>query len=129
MPYHSSGAVTLKFNSGRSWEMPDMLPLYVALGWTPPQEFMDDVMNSALLAGGRVQTRSIEAKPMALGYLRKTPDESGTPASEIVPELPGTLASNLPEGFLTKLTQTMQQAKLGGGRVQTRGLSGQSGFR
>jgi len=100
---HSSGDVTLTFTSGRSWKMPHMILLYVELGWVPPKDFIDDVMNSTLGATRCEQYRSttFESEPTHIGYL----NPKDTPI-----EKPFKINNGIPKGFLCKLEEYMQVA-------------------
>jgi hypothetical protein len=106
----SSGDVTLNFSSGNSWEMPDMAPLYVELGWVPPQAFINDVMNNKLTAGERLQTRGMSVKEK-IGYL--------SPSTHPLPLVRNTSIS---EDFSNKLAQLMREAGNLGNRAQTKGI-------
>jgi hypothetical protein len=105
---HSSGDFTLAFQSGRSWTMPDMAFLYLELGWVPPKDFMDDVMNSPLLTDRRQSTGT------RIGYLNPTDNPLPKPFK---------INDALPTGFLEKLETHFLQAAVTGNRVQTRGAS------
>ncbi len=96
----SSGDVTMSFHSGRSWVMPDMILLYVELGWVPPQDFIEDVMNSPLAAGDRRQTRSLSKQPTPVGYLN--------PRENPIPK-PFRINPRLPEVFLDRLEACYDQ--------------------
>ncbi|MEZ0224542.1 MAG: hypothetical protein ACAH83_08315 [Alphaproteobacteria bacterium] len=109
---YSSGDVTLCFSSGRSWQMPDMARLYIELGWVPPKEFVDDVMNSVLTDGARRQTRGLPAAPQAIGYLN--------PKDHPLPR-PFAISEELPAGFLEKMEEHMKAAADMGHRIQTNG--------
>ena len=103
-PWTSSGDVTLRFEGGASWQMPDMILHYVAdHGWHPPKEFVADVMLGVLAGGQRVQTRSW---PKRVGYLSEA----------------AILGESVPEGFVEKLAALMKQASDGGDRLQTKGV-------
>ena len=108
--YRSSGDVTLCYASGRSWVMPDMVRLYVELGWVPPKEFVDDVMNSDVVDGDRRQTRGVPQKPQPVGYLN--PKDNPLPR-------PFKVSDELPAGFLEKLESHMKLAAEMGYRGQT----------
>lgn len=57
-PNTSSGDNEVTFDNGRSWRFPDALVYYIYdCGYTPPQEFIDDVENAAVTNGHRFQTR------------------------------------------------------------------------
>lgn len=106
----SSGDVNLTFVNGRKWVMPDMILHYVAdHSWSPPQEFIDDVMSGELANSGRVQTRGINIGEVLdggrVGYL------SGSLKQGIVPE-----------SFIDRLEQLMKKAEDVGNRVQTKGV-------
>lgn len=104
-PNTSSGDVTLVFESGRIWEMPDMILHYVAdHGWLPPAEFVDDVLRGQVVSGNRLQTKSVVA-PTRIGYL------SGQYRQGAVPR-----------GFVEKLESLMLQAARMGERRQYRGM-------
>ena len=99
----SSGDVTIKFENGHSYVMPDMILHYVAdHGYQPPVQFMDDVMNGKFAGGNRAQTKDM---PTMVGYLTE----------DFVP-------GNVPEGFVGKLEQLMKMADDSGNRRQTRGM-------
>lgn len=101
----SSGDVTIKFDSGRTWEMPDMILHYVAdHKWLPPADFIDDVMNRQFAGGERLQTKSATT-PTKVGYL-SGPFETG----------------EVPENFVEKLESLMRQASESGDRKQYRGM-------
>ena len=101
----SSGDVTLVFDFGRMWEMPDMILHYVAdHNWQPPAEFIDDVMNHNLVAGQRAQTKS-PTRPTRIAYL-SGPFRTGP----------------VPAGFVEKLESLMKQVAEMGKRVQYRGF-------
>lgn len=101
----SSGDVTLIFDSGCVWEMPDMILHYIAdHGWQPPAEFVDDVMNCKLIGGERLQTKS-PVTPTKIAYLNG-PFTQGP----------------VPNGFVEKLESLMHQAAREGNRVQYRGV-------
>ena len=91
--WRSSGDVTLSFSSGRSWVMPDMARLYVELGWVPPREFVDDVMNSLLVDSA--------SRPQPVGYLHAKNDPLPRPFK---------VSDELPKGFLQKLEGLMAEA-------------------
>jgi hypothetical protein len=95
---HSSGDVVMSFSSGRAWIMPDMAPLYIELGWVPPQAFIDDVMHAELMSADRNQTRST-VPPTPVGYL--------TPKKH---PLPLTMCEDIPEFFLIRLEFLMEKA-------------------
>jgi len=100
----SSGDVTLHFDSGRSYVMPDMILHYIVdHGWVPPNEFIDDVMNREVAASGRRQMRG--RGPMPIGYLKETFQ-----------------AGSVPSGFADKLEILMAAAALNGCRLQTKSL-------
>lgn len=98
----SSGDVTFVFENGNNWVMPDMITHYVVdHGWAPPQEFINDVMNSKLVGGGRMLTRGLKKR---VGYLK------------------GSLEKGVvPEGFITRLKTLLGEADGMGNRVQTKG--------
>lgn len=93
-PY-SSADVTLTFESGRSWQFPWIgLPHYIVEhGFCPPQQFIDDVMNSKVVGGDFAQTKSI---PTLVGYLRHP---------ETIP------TGEIPEGFVEKLAELVEGAR------------------
>lgn len=97
----SSGDVTMVFDSGRGWEMPDMILHYVAdHAWLPPTEFVKDVMGSTLVAGRRDQSKGA-VRPVRIAYL------SGTFPT-----------GSVPDGFIERLEGLMKEADAMGGRVQ-----------
>jgi len=101
----SSGDVTLIFDSGRAWEMPDMILHYVAdHNWQPPADFVDDVMNHQLVGGQHPQTKSL-AIPTKIAYLSGSFTEGP-----------------VPKGFIEKLESLMYKAAREGHRVQYRGM-------
>lgn len=103
--HFSSGDVTMFFDSGGVWEMPDMIKHYVAdHGWDPPVAFIDDVMNHNLVEGRRAQTKSPASLPRKIAYL--SGDFERGP---------------VPEGFIERLVALMEQADQMGQRVQYRG--------
>ena len=92
----SSEDVILYFENGNSWMMPAMILHYIAdHQWKPPQEFVDDVMNSKLTDTARRWTLDISetSEPQKVGYL-SGPFEEGS----------------VPDGFVGKLQALMQQA-------------------
>lgn len=100
----SSGDVTLIFDSGRAWQMPDMILHYVAdHEWQSPTEFVDDVMNHRLTGGERLQTKGF-VQPTRIAYLTG-PYTKGP----------------VPNGFVEKLQALVDQAARSGNRVQYRG--------
>ncbi|MFA6097780.1 MAG: hypothetical protein WC788_09240 [Candidatus Paceibacterota bacterium] len=101
----SSGDVTLHFDSGRSYVMPDMILHYIVdHGWVPPKSFVDDVVNNKVVESGRVQMRG-GGGPTPVGYL-KGPFETGS----------------VPRGFVEKLEILMAAAEQNGYRMQTKSL-------
>lgn len=99
----SSGDVTLAFDSGRTWVVPDMILHYVAEhGYQPSAFFVHDVTRETLRSGSRSQTKGV-TEPIREGYL-SGPFPSGA----------------VPEGFFVALWRVMRQAERGGRRVQTR---------
>lgn len=105
----SSGDVNLTFENGHKWVMPDMILHYVAdHGWSPPADFVEDVMSGTLVDFGRSQTRSISLGQIydgkKVGYL------SGYFEKGVVPER-----------FVDKLEALMQIAGSAGNRSQTKG--------
>lgn len=106
--HFSSGDSTLVFDSGRSWEVPDMILHYVFdHGWQPPEGFIDDVMTHKLVEGQRLQTKSPMSAPTRIGYLTGS-----------------FVQGSVPDGFIEKLEALLKQASLMGERVQYRGLAG-----
>lgn len=104
-PITSSGDVTLHFDSGRSYVMPDMILHYIAdHHWAPPKEFIEDVMNGGIVASDRRQTRSCNSL-VSVGYLRDTFKEG-----------------RVPDGFIEKLEILMAAASQNGDRLQTKSL-------
>lgn len=123
--FYSSGDVTICFDSGRSWRMPDMAPLYVELGWVPPQKFIDDIMNAKITASQREQTFGVDTVE-PVGYIN--PKDNPLPR-------PFKVSDKLPAGFLDKLSACMEEAANFGfnrdrsgrsvtnsGRMQTKGF-------
>ena len=101
----SSGDVTLKFDGGAAFVVPDMITHYVRdHGFQPPKSFVDAVMNRELIGGDRRQTRGVAAAPEEVGYLR-----GEFPKGEV------------PPSFLAKLERVIELASRDGGRAQTRG--------
>ena len=109
--YYSCGDVRLISGCGKSWKMPDMAPLYVALGWEPPKEFVDDIMLGKITGGGRVETRDL-ARPERIGYLN--------PRDNLLPLEP---SPNVPAGFARKRLDVMRQAESGGGHTESESLT------
>lgn len=115
-PITSSGDVTMVFDSGHTWTMPDMILHYVAdHQWLPPALFIADVMNGKLVAGERLQTKGDPIHHESIGYLSGA-FETG----------------EVPVGFIEKLEALMKQSDEMGqregylsvritGRRQTRG--------
>lgn len=104
----SSGDVTLEFENGHIYEMPDMILHYIAEhSWVPSKSFMDDVLNERLAAGRRLQTKGLN-ETIKIGYL-----------SGPLPDNPNVL---LP-GFFMRLWSLMRQAQRMGKRSVTRGIS------
>jgi hypothetical protein len=99
----SSGDVTLMFDNGHAWEMPDMILHYIAdHNWLPPEEFIKDVMERELVAASRLQTKA--------------------PATRIAYLSGPFVAGEVPAGFVEKLQRLMRQAEIAGSRIQYRGL-------
>jgi hypothetical protein len=103
----SSADVTLRFSSGRSWQFPHtgLLHYVTQHGYKPPDEFIDDVMNSEVVGGGVLQTKSL---PTRVGYLNH-------------PDLP---QGEVPTGFIEKLSALIEDARQRhdtSGFAQTRG--------
>lgn len=94
----SSGDVTLEFDNGNSYRMPDMILHYVAdHGWRPPQNFMSDVMNRRLTSARREQTRGAAGgHNMSVGYLNQSDVRNGQ--------------GSTPHGFVERLEALMNQA-------------------
>lgn len=100
----SSGDVTLVFDNGGSWQMPDMILHYIAdHDWQPPADFISDVTNQNLVAGGRAQTKSVD-RPISIAYL-SGPYQKGV----------------VPQGFVERLESLMREAASQGDRIQYRG--------
>lgn len=106
----SSGDVTLTFDSGQAYQMPDMILHYVAdHNWRPPEGFILDVMERQLVVFDREQTRGdLEISPQRIGYLT---------GGALVRSL-----GQVPVGFVDKLMGLMRQAGEQGDREQTRTL-------
>jgi hypothetical protein len=101
----SSGDVTLTFDSGRSWMMPDMILHYVAdHNWQPPGDFVNDVMKHQLVGSQRLQTKSVSI-PTRIGYLIG-PFNTGF----------------VPKRFVRRLQSLMADADRLGNRTQYRGI-------
>jgi hypothetical protein len=82
--------------------MPDMVLHYIAdHKWLPSPLFVDDVVNSELLGGERLQTKSPQTP---IGYL----------SGEFT-------KGDVPEGFVERLKSLMEQAAQSGNRIQYRG--------
>lgn len=106
----SSGDVNLTFENGHKWVMPDMILHYVAdHGWSPPADFVEDVMSGVLVDFEREQTRSINFGRIydgeRIGYL-SGPFEKGM----------------VPEDFVDKLEVLMHIVGSIGNRAQTKGV-------
>jgi hypothetical protein len=102
-PPTSSGDVTLVFENGHAWRMPDMILHYVAdHGWVPPEEFVNDVMHHHQFVP-RVRSCRVRIVPESVGYL----------TGEIVP-------GRVPDNFVDRLEACMQAAAESGQRRQTR---------
>lgn len=84
----SSQDVRLEFASGRTWEFPhDGLLHYVTShGYKPPDEFIDDVMNSTVVSHQLFQTKGIRL-PQKVGYLAYPDIPTGTVPKEFVERL------------------------------------------
>ena len=105
-PPTSSGDVTLVFENGHAYVMPDMIKHYIAdHGWAPPEEFVNDVMHNNLFTLPLRSCR-VRIEPVQVGYLR----------GEIK-------TGQVPAGFIERLEAYMQVAAESGQRRQTRGLS------
>lgn len=114
----SSGHVLLRMSSGRLWEVPDMLLHYVADHYyRPPAEFINDIMDAEVVAGGRLQTKgrldptAPEEQATKIGYLE------GPIQSRWSPEHEGT---NIHGEFFMRLWRAMRLATHSGARQQTR---------
>lgn len=93
-----SGDVYLAFESGRIWQMPDMILHYVAdHKFKPPVEFIEDVMNGVVLTSKRLQTRGLAKK---VGYLSGDFDQG-----------------EVPNRFVEKLLLLMVAAEKSGNRI------------
>jgi hypothetical protein len=98
----SSGDVIMRFSSGNTWEMPDMILHYIAdHGFKPPIEFIEDVMSGTVIGSERLQTKGL---PRKVGYLSGEYIEGEVPA-----------------GFVEKLEALMIVAEKSGNRIQYRG--------
>jgi hypothetical protein len=110
----SSGDVTLLFENGNQWTMPDMILHYITdHGYKPPQCFIVDVLTQALAGSGRVQMRGMTSarvievrSALDVGYLDGPYDEGDVPA-----------------GFIEKLETLMKQAGYRDGRMATLGIA------
>lgn len=97
----SSGDVVLVFDSGRIWQMPDMILHYVAdHSWKPPDEFIEDVMHGQFSGGERFQTKGIPT-PVSIAYLSGFFEKG-----------------SVPTGFLERLKSLMEQADQGRGGIR-----------
>ncbi len=108
--FYSSGDNIVTYSSGRTWRMPDMATLYVELGWLPPAAFIEDVMKHDVVAGARIQTRSMADGPVLIGYLN--------PRDNPLPR-PFGINPALPEGFLDRMQSHLQAAAPN--RLQSKG--------
>lgn len=106
----SSGDVMLKFKTGRTWIMPDMILHYITEHhFMPDNDFIDDVINGELVDAGRYQTKSIN-EPVQVGYL------SGPSFNT------WSNADNDKAKFFLQLWRHIQAAVHTGSRRQTRGM-------
>jgi hypothetical protein len=65
----SSGDVVLAFDSGRVWQVPELILHYVAKhGYQPHPDFIHDVMHSTMVECSRSQTKGA-LSPTREGYL------------------------------------------------------------
>ncbi len=105
----SSGDVTLRFTSGHTWVMPDMILHYVAEhDYQPPAPFVEDVLGGAYVGGLREQTKSGLTAIHKVGYLADG-------------DFPMWLTNASRDQFFVQLWRLMELARKGGDRVQTRG--------
>lgn len=106
----SSGDVTLRFNTGRTWEMPDMILHYVAVhDYMPPTDFVNDILTGKVLDTDRKQAKGV-GEFQKVGYLDGTNFTTwGT-------------AQNAQGQFFIKLWTMMQEAAHHGNRRQTRSI-------
>ncbi len=104
----SSGDTIINFQSGRSWQFPDMAALYIELGWVPPKEFIEDLQSGEILDSTRMQTKSMTRR---VGYLSPEKDP-----------LPLERNPMVPEGLEDKLADIISKASdFGARRKQYRG--------
>lgn len=119
----------------QSFIMPDMATLYIKLGWEPPAEFINTVMNGKLVEADRSGTRGwhqceyiSEQQAASMGIADRELRSSGditlsfeAPANSSATigylggpsqnPLPLKMSNRLPTGFLEKLEGYMEQAK------------------
>lgn len=99
----SSGDVILKFANGNTYMVPDMILHYVAdHKFTPPEQFINDVLHCAFTGGERWQTKGM---PVKVGYISGDFPQGQTPS-----------------GFFERLWSVMNRASKYGSRIQTRGI-------
>lgn len=109
-PETSSGDVTLAFDNGHVYVVPDMILHYMAEhNYAPPEEFCKDVRLHQLVTGGRRQTKGLS---VCVGYLEPP---------------------NCPKGYMPDVFQAlwahMERARRMGQRTQTRGVRAPSELR
>lgn len=113
--YHSGGFggdIIMLFDSGNAWVLPKMAALYLALGWVPPEGFMNDIMKSNLVKPVRVLPESMVPKDMDRTSITLA-KEIGYLSPEADP-LPLQVSSQLPPGFIAQyLKQSEQAVKIG----------------
>jgi hypothetical protein len=125
--FHSSGDVSLAFDNGRHWMVPDMALLYVELGWLPPRDFIDDIMSGTQIGMAAYQERFCpkdttsaakiawyKGNVRAAGYL--------SPETDPLPR-PFALHPALPAGFLERFEERMDAACKSGDRQMTMSAS------
>lgn len=106
----SSGDVTIRMKSGKIWQVPDMILHYVAdHNYRPPHEFVNDILDSEVVGGERIQTKGLE-EPVKIGYL-SGPIESVWNNEKFAISMRGE--------FFLKLWQAMRAATEEGSRRQT----------
>lgn len=108
----SSGDVTLAFENGHRYTMPDMILHYIAIhNYRPPDNFIRDVLFAEPAGSSRVQTKSLSGEEFVVGYLSGTfPVWADTCCGE-------------KSAFFMRLWTLMEDAGRNGGRSQTRGAT------
>jgi hypothetical protein len=106
--YFSSCETILEFASGNNWMFPDMLPLYVALGYRPDQPFVDDVVSGTLTGLSMIGSAGIQPSNSGnvfsaygikgVGYLQGEP-------------LPLQPDPSFSKAFIARLKEVIEQGK------------------